>query len=159
MIEKGKNYEFAIEDMSSEGQGIGKIEGMAVFVDGAVVGDLVKAELTKLKKNYAFGRLTEILEPSDQRVEPACSYAKECGGCSLQALSYAGQLAWKRKMVADKLMRIGGIEDPVVHDTLGMERPLRYRNTAQFPVVDISEEIDDGDTSHSGKSILLGTLA
>lgn len=134
MIEKGQSYELKIEDMSTEGQGIGKIEGMAVFVDGAVVGDVIKAELTKLKKNYAFGRLTEILEPSAQRVEPACGYASECGGCSLQALSYDGQLAWKRKMVADKLMRIGGIEAPIVHNTIGMGKPLRYRNKAQFPV-------------------------
>lgn len=134
MIEKGQNYELKIEDMSAEGQGIGRIEGMAVFVDGAVVGDVVKAELTKLKKNYAFGRLTEILEASEQRVDPACGSAKECGGCSLQAMSYGGQLAWKRKMVADKLARIGGIENPVVHDTIGMETPWRYRNKAQFPV-------------------------
>ena len=134
MIEKGKNYELKIEDMGSEGQGIGRLEGMAVFIDGAVIGDVVKAELTKLKKNYAFGRLTEILEPSDQREEPACGYAKECGGCSLQAMSYAGQLEWKRKMVADKLVRIGGIEGPIVHDTIGMKAPWRYRNKAQFPV-------------------------
>lgn len=134
MIEKGQKYELKIEDMSTEGQGIGRIEGMAVFVDGAVVGDVVKAELTKLKKNYAFGRLTEILEPSVQRVNPACGYAQECGGCTLQAMSYESQLAWKRKMVADKLVRIGGIEDPLVHDTIGMGAPWRYRNKAQFPV-------------------------
>jgi 23S rRNA (uracil1939-C5)-methyltransferase len=134
MIEKGQSYELKIEDMSTEGQGIGKLEGMAVFVDGAVIGDVVKAELTKLKKNYAFGRLTEILEPSGQRMEPACGYAKDCGGCSLQGMNYDGQLAWKRKMVADKLARIGGIESPVVHDTICMETPWRYRNKAQFPV-------------------------
>lgn len=134
MIEKGQNYELKIEDMSTEGKGIGRIEGMAVFVDGAVVGDVIKAELTKLKKNYAFGRLTEILEPSDQRVEPACSCAEDCGGCSLQAMSYESQLSWKQKMVADKLSRIGGIENPLVHGTIGMAEPWRYRNKAQFPV-------------------------
>jgi len=134
MIAKGQSYELKIEDMSAEGQGIGRVEGMTVFVDGAVMGDVVKAELTKLKKNYAFGRLTEILEPSSDRVEPACSCAKDCGGCSLQHMSYGGQLAWKRKMVADKLARIGGIENPVVHTAIGMEKPWRYRNKAQFPV-------------------------
>jgi len=134
MIEKGQNYELTIEDMSMEGKGIGRIEGMAVFVDGAVVGDVVKAELTKLKKNYAFGRLTEILEPSAYRIEPSCGYSKSCGGCSLQALSYEGQLKLKKKMVEDKLIRIGGIEAPAVHDTIGMEKPWRYRNKAQFPV-------------------------
>lgn len=134
MIEKGQSYELKIEDMSSEGQGIGRIEGMAVFVDGAVVGDIVKAELTKLKKNYALGRVTEILKPSTDRVEPSCRHSADCGGCSLQAISYEGQLKLKRKMVTDKLTRIGGIEGPVVHDTIGMEAPFRYRNKAQFPV-------------------------
>lgn len=134
MIEKGQNYELTIEDMSNEGQGIGRIEGMAVFVDGAVVGDVVKAELTKLKKNYAFGRLTEIVEPSANRAEPACNYSKECGGCSLQSMSYESQLKLKKKMIEDKLVRLGGIENPIVHDTIGMESPWRYRNKAQFPV-------------------------
>ena len=134
MIEKGQNHELTIEDMSTEGQGIGRIKGMAVFVDGAVVGDVIRTELTKIKKNYAFGRLTEIVEPSDKRIEPACGYAKECGGCSLQNMSYDGQLSWKRKMVADKLARIGGIDSPVVKETIGMETPWRYRNKAQYPV-------------------------
>lgn len=136
MIEKGQIYEMNIEDISTEGQGIGRIEGMAVFVDGTVIGDVVKAELTKLKKNYAFGRLTEILEPSVHRVTPSCGCAEDCGGCTLQAMSYESQLAWKQKMVADKLIRIGGIEEPLVHETIGMDNPQRYRNKAQFPVGD-----------------------
>ena len=136
MIEKGQSCELKIEDMSAEGQGIGRLEGMAVFVDGALVGDVVKAELTKLKKNYAIGRLTEIVEPSPHRIELSCRYAGDCGGCSLQAMSYEGQLAWKRKIVEDKLIRIGGLRNPVVHDTVGMEKPWRYRNKAQFPVAE-----------------------
>ena len=107
---------------------------MAVFVDGAIVGDVVKTELTKLKKNYAFGRLTEIVEPSADRVTPHCNYSNECGGCSLQAMSYKAQLKLKKKMIEDRLNRIGGIENPAVHETIGMESPLRYRNKAQFPV-------------------------
>lgn len=134
MIEKGQRYRLVIEDMSSEGLGIGRIEGMAVFVEGVVVGDVVEAELTKLKKNYAFGRLTEILEPSPDRVEPFCGYAEACGGCSLQALSYESQLRLKKKLVTDKLVRIGGIENPTVREVIGMEQPRRYRNKAQFLV-------------------------
>ena len=134
MIEQGKQYEITIEDMSHEGQGIGRIEGLAVFVDGAVVGDVVKTELTKIKKNYAFGRLTEILEPSPDRVTPSCKYFGNCGGCSLQSMSYEAQLKLKQKLVKDKLTRIGGLENPLVHDTIGMELPENYRNKAQFPV-------------------------
>lgn len=134
MAEKGEIRQFIIEDMSTEGQGIGRVDGMAVFVDGAVIGDMIKAELTKLKKNYAFGRLTEILEPSRDRIASACGCSADCGGCSLQNMSYAGQLKWKKKMVEDKLTRIGGIENPVVHDPIGMDRTWRYRNKAQFPV-------------------------
>lgn len=134
MIEKGQSYQLRIEDMSTEGQGIGRIEGMAVFVAGAVVGDVVKAELTKLKKNYAFGRLTDILEPSPHRVTAPCRYFGACGGCTLQEMNYEGQLKLKKKMVEDKLIRIGGIENPAVHDTIGMENSFRYRNKAQFPV-------------------------
>lgn len=133
-MEKGQSYEITIEDMSTEGQGIGRVEGLAVFVDEAIVGDVVKVELTKLKKNYALGRLVEILEPSKQRIEPACIYAEDCGGCSLQSLNYKEQLKLKRKMVKDKLIRIGGIENPVVHDTIDMDDPWRYRNKAQFIV-------------------------
>lgn len=134
MIEKGQVYEMTIEDMSSEGQGIGRIEGMTVFAAGAVIGDLASVEITKLKKSYAFGWVKEILKPSADRKEALCRHAGKCGGCSLQELSYEAQLQWKRKLVADKLVRIGGIENPKVHEIVGMDDPWRYRNKAQFPV-------------------------
>jgi 23S rRNA (uracil1939-C5)-methyltransferase len=134
MIEKGQICELTIEDMSNEGQGIGRVEGMAVFVEGAIPGDVIKTRLTKVKKNYAFGHLEEILQPSPNRVEAVCPSAGICGGCSLQTMSYEGQLALKKKMVKDKLIRIGGLENPRVLDTIGMDRPFYYRNKAQFPV-------------------------
>ena len=86
-MEKGQIVHLTIEDMTGEGQGVGRSDGMAVFVKGAVVGDIVEAELTKVKKNYAFGRLCKILEPSPERIEPLCPYMGQCGGCLYGALS------------------------------------------------------------------------
>ena len=80
-MEKGQIVHLTIEDMTGEGQGVGRSDGMAVFVKGAVVGDIVEAELTKVKKNYAFGRLCKILEPSPERIDPLCPYRGQCGGC------------------------------------------------------------------------------
>lgn len=134
MIEKGQIYEVAIEDMSNEGQGIGRIDGLALFVAGAIYGDVAKVEITKLKKNYGFGKVVEILTPSPYRITPPCDYAGDCGGCPLMSMSYEGQLRLKNKMVRDKLERIGGLENLKLHPIIGMESPFRYRNKAQFPV-------------------------
>ncbi|WP_027399772.1 23S rRNA (uracil(1939)-C(5))-methyltransferase RlmD [Anaerovorax odorimutans] len=133
-MEKGQVYEIKIEDMSTEGQGIGRVDGMAVFAAGAIIGDTALVKLTKVKKKYAFGRVLEIKEPSHLRITPSCKYAKQCGGCALQDMKYEGQLEFKRKMVFDRLTRLGGIENPKVNETIGMESPYRYRNKAQMPI-------------------------
>lgn len=136
MFVKGQICEIEIIDMSDQGQGIGRADGMAVFVQNAVVGDVVRVQLTKVKKNYAFGNLLEVVEPSVHRISPICQdgFASGCGGCSLARLDYEGQLILKKKQVRDKLIRIGGLKDPVVNDIIGMEEPFFYRNKAQFPV-------------------------
>ncbi len=133
-MEKGQICEIYIEDMSSEGQGIGKYDGMAVFVKDAVVGDRVKAQITKVKKSYAFGRQVEVLEESPDRIESLCQYSDLCGGCSLSNLSYEAQLKLKEKQIKDKLTRIGGLENPKVNTMVGMDYPYRYRNKGQFAV-------------------------
>lgn len=133
-MEKGQICKVTIEDMSTEGQGIGRVEGMAIFVAGAILEDTVNVEITKVKRNYAFAKMVEILEASPFRVDPKCTYDKACGGCRLQDLSYQGQLKLKQKMVLDKLTRLGGLENPKVHGTVGMENPYRYRNKAQLPI-------------------------
>ena len=106
-MNKGDIVRLKIEDISHEGQGIGKADGFAVFVKNTVVGDVVDAELTKVKKNYAFGRVAEMIEESQLRQEPLCSYAGQCGGCTFQKMKYEGQLELKRKQIADKLCRLG----------------------------------------------------
>ena len=133
-MEKGQILEFTIEDMSQEGKGIGKADGFAVFVDGAVVGDRVRVQLQKVKKRYGFGKLLEILEESPDRIESFCERQGECGGCPYGQLSYDAQLALKEKQVRDKLERLGGINDPVVYPIMAMDEPFRYRNKASMPV-------------------------
>ncbi|MBR5516865.1 MAG: 23S rRNA (uracil(1939)-C(5))-methyltransferase RlmD [Firmicutes bacterium] len=133
-MKKGDIVRLKIEDISHEGQGIGKADGFAVFVKNTVLGDVVDAELTKVKKNYAFGKVVEMVEESDLRQEPICQYAGQCGGCAFQKMSYEGQLQLKRKQIVDKLVRLGGLEDPKVNDAMGMEEPFRYRNKASMPV-------------------------
>lgn len=133
-MEKGQVCEVKIIDMSTEGQGIGRVDGMAVFVAGTITGDTALVEITKVKKNYGFAKLIEIKEESELRVSAPCNYAGECGGCALQEMSYEGQLDLKRKMIVDRLERLGGIENPTVHQTIGMETPYGYRNKAQMPI-------------------------
>lgn len=125
-----------IEDMGHDGEGIGKVDGYTVFVKDAVIGDTVQAKMMKVKKNYGYARLMEIVEPSKDRVEPLCPYARQCGGCQIQALSYAKQLAYKQQKIQNNLMRIGGfsLEEIPMEPIIGMEEPFYYRNKAQFPV-------------------------
>ena len=81
-LEKNQEYEITIEDIGNEGEGIGHIDGMAVFVKDAVPGDVARIRIIRAKKNYAYARLMEILIPSVDRVEPICPHARQCGGCS-----------------------------------------------------------------------------
>lgn len=123
-----------IEDCGIDGEGIGKADGFTVFVKDAVIGDTVRAKIMKAKKNYGYGRLMEVLEPSPYRTEPKCPYARQCGGCQIQALSYEQQLAFKEAKVRGHLERIGGFREIPMEPIIGMENPYHYRNKAQFPV-------------------------
>ncbi len=128
----------SIEDMGTEGEGIGKAEGFTLFVKDAVIGDLVEARILKMKKNYGYAKLEKVLKPSPYRVEPVCPYHRQCGGCQLQALSYEKQLEYKQAKVRNNLLRIGGLEEEtlkaVMEPIVGMEDPFHYRNKAQYPV-------------------------
>lgn len=147
-IRKNDEFELTIEDMSEDGAGIGKQDGYIWFVKDAVIGDRIRARAMKMKKNYGFARLMEVLEASKDRVMPECPVARQCGGCQLQMMSYEAQLHFKERKVYNNLRRIGGMEnlrlperaDSVIVDKtivmepiLGMEQPWRYRNKAQFP--------------------------
>ena len=123
-----------INGLTSEGMGVGRIEGFTVFVDGALPEEQVTVKIVKLQKTFAYGKLISIDRQSASRVEPACGIMKRCGGCQLQHLDYKAQLGNKTQMVKDVMTRIGGFKDLTVHDAIGMQEPWRYRNKAQFPV-------------------------
>ena len=127
-----------IEDIGTDGEGIGKTDGFTLFVKDAVIGDLVEAKILKSKKHYAYARLEKVITPSPFRTEPKCPYHRQCGGCQIQALSYEKQLEFKQNKIRNNLVRIGGFAeefvDSVMEPIVGMEEPYHYRNKAQYPV-------------------------
>ncbi len=123
-----------IEDMGTDGEGIGKVNGFTLFIKDALIGDVVEAKLMKIKKNYGYARLMNIITPSPDRVEPKCPVYRQCGGCQIQALDYQAQLKFKEYKVRGNLERIGGFTDILLEPIIGMENPYHYRNKAQFPV-------------------------
>lgn len=137
-MQKNDIIDLMIEDMGVDGEGIGKYEGMTFFVKDAIIGDTIKARVTKLKKNYGYARVEEIIAASPCRVEPECLLHRRCGGCQIQAMDYREQLKFKQNKVRGNLIRIGGFSpelvDSVMQPVVGMEVPYRYRNKAQFPI-------------------------
>ena len=127
-----------IEDMGVDGEGIGKVDNIPLFVKDALIGDVVSVKIMKMKKNYGYARLLEILEPSKDRVTPPCEFHRSCGGCQIQALSYEKQLEFKQRKIRNNLKRIGGFSEEmleqVMEPIIGMDEPYHYRNKAQFPV-------------------------
>ena len=127
-----------IEDMGTEGEGIGKVDGFTLFIKDAVIGDTVQARILKSKKHYAYARLEKVITPSPFRTEPKCAYHRQCGGCQIQAVTYSKQLEFKENKIRNNLIRIGGFEetliDRIMDPIVGMEEPYHYRNKAQYPV-------------------------
>ncbi|MCB2286386.1 23S rRNA (uracil(1939)-C(5))-methyltransferase RlmD [Clostridium algidicarnis] len=134
MIEKNKEYIVDIVSAGYEGEGIAKIDSFPIFIPGAIEGEKTKIKIIKLNKNYAFGKLIDIITPSKDRVEPLCEIYSKCGGCNLQHMSYESQLEFKTKRVKDCIERIGKIKDATIHNTIGSASPYRYRNKVQLPV-------------------------
>ncbi len=130
---KNEEYTGIVEGLGSDGEGIIKIEGAAVFVPFCLVGEKVKFKVLKVKGNIAYGKVVEILTPSSERVKPRCPVFGKCGGCDLQHASYAAQLEFKRGLVKNCLFKIGGVTAEV-NPTVGCGEQYGYRNKISLPI-------------------------
>ena len=154
MVEKNKEYILDIISIGYEGEGIAKIEGYPIFIEGAILGEKVKVLIVKVKKNYAYGKLIEVIEPSSERIEPKCSIYKRCGGCTVQHMSYKKQLDYKFERVKDCITKIGGLSEELVKYPIGMNNPERYRNKVQLPVGMVKGELNIGFYSSRSHNII-----
>ncbi len=133
-MQKNETVQAEITAISAEGNGVCRVEGMAVFVPGTAAGDRCEVRITKVLKKYAFGRLERLLSPAPCRVEPRCPVAKQCGGCVFQHIGYGEELRVKAQRVRDALDRIAGLPDLPLEPILPAPSPERYRNKCQLPV-------------------------
>jgi len=133
MLEKGKLYEAVITDYTAEGQGVAHIDGCAVFIPNAIAGERCTVRIEKAAKNWAAGKITEILEKSPHRVQRDCPISASCGGCDFRHMDYGEELRLKARRVCQSLNRLGG-EGLESVQILGAEETTRYRNKAQYPV-------------------------
>lgn len=130
-----KNEQFIIEitGMTDAGEGVGRAEGMIVFVPYTIVGETVRAHIVAVKKSYAVGKLLEVIKPSTHRIKAECQYFYMCGGCQLWHMDYETELLYKEQKVSDALERIGGIKLKV-SPIIKADNRKNYRNKSQFPV-------------------------
>jgi len=143
MPKKNDVIEITIDDLTVDGAGVGRVEGLAVFIPLALPGETVSAIIIKLAKNYAVGKLVKILSQSKARVEPFCSAFEACGGCTLQHLSYEQQLAFKSRHVKECFNRIGRIQINLPK-VVAAENTRDYRNKASFPVALLNGIVESG---------------
>lgn len=135
-VKKNQEYIIKINDLTNTGEGIGKIEGFTIFVEGAIVEDEVSIIINQIKNNYAIGKIIKIIKPSQYRIEPPCEYFEDCGGCQIQNITYSMQLELKVKQLKEALKRIGKMDltEVNISPIMGMDYPYNYRNKAQYKI-------------------------
>ncbi len=133
MLQKNDLIPLAVTDITNEASGVGRYDGMAVFVPGAAVGDQLEVRIVKVLKSYAYGRIQRILSPSPDRIDDGCPVSRQCGGCSLRHLSYDAECRIKQGWVTEHFRRIGGL-DPAVLPIQPSPAQSGYRNKAQYPI-------------------------
>ncbi|MEM9569019.1 MAG: 23S rRNA (uracil(1939)-C(5))-methyltransferase RlmD [Cyanobacteria bacterium P01_E01_bin.34] len=131
---QGIAVNLTISSLTNRGDGIGHVDGRAVFVPDTVPGDEVLAKLVRVKPSHAFGALKRVLRPSGDRIRPSCILAQKCGGCQWQPVGYDAQLAAKERLVTDALTRLGHLELPQAPPILSAPAVLRYRNKVTYPI-------------------------
>lgn len=152
-LKKNDRIPLKIESCSSNGSGVGKHNGMAIFVPATAVGDEITAHILKVKKSYAFAKVDSIISPSDDRITPECPVYLKCGGCVFSHITYDAEKEIKSNHVKECFKRIGGVE-PEFEPIIGGETDKRYRNKAQYPVSYDNGEIKTGFYSaHSHRVI------
>ncbi|MGO4942847.1 23S rRNA (uracil(1939)-C(5))-methyltransferase RlmD [Ruoffia tabacinasalis] len=143
-FKKNDTFTGTVEDITSQGQGVVKLDHYPFFIEGAMTGEVVKFKAMKVGKTYGFGRLLEIIEESSERVEMTDAIGRQIGTMTLQHMSYDAQLAYKEQQVKSAYERIGHFEDAQIRPVLGMENPWEYRNKAQIPVREINGQLETG---------------
>ena len=123
-----------VVDLTHEGHGVIKIDRYPIFVPNALIGEEIEYKIIKVKKNFAIGKLLQVVKPSEHRVEPPCKYYWKCGGCQLQHMTYEAQLAMKQSQVINLFHRKAQFTDTTIHKTVGMDNPWHYRNKSQLPI-------------------------
>lgn len=158
-MKKGDTVTLRIDSAAYEGKGIGKLDGLAVFVAGTAPGDLICARVTKKKSSFAEATLLQVLEPGPDRILPRCRHADVCGGCTWQHVRYVSQTAFKHDHVRDHLVRIGGLKDVDVRPTLACDNAFHYRNKMEYTFAErrwLTQEEVDSDAVIDNSTLALG---
>lgn len=134
MLKKNELHDIEITGMTAEGNGVGRVEGIAVFVPGAATGDRLRIRILKTAKTYAVGKIEEIRTPSKDRIESDCPVSLQCGGCAYRHITYSEELHAKETRVRDAMVRIGGLQNPEIQPIVGSQNVNGYRNKAQIPL-------------------------
>src|SRR5690625_2463305 len=143
-VKKNEEVIVTCEDLTSEGNGVAKINQYPIFIPYLLPGEQARVKIVKVNKTYSYGKLITLLTRSDSRVESPCNVFYRCGGCQLQHMDYELQLEMKRNHVINVLQRIGKLENVPVHPVLGMDNPWYYRNKMQMPVGEKDGELITG---------------